>query len=222
MTTTGEFTEFPLPSSVSPHVFGITAGPDGALWYVDRHKNQIGRMTTTGTVTEFPRRLAQVLIGITAGPDDALWFTDCLWPQIGRITSGGAVTKFRLSSANRSQSTTIYPNTGSCGITAGPDGALWFTETFADKIGRITTTGELSEFLLPTPNSNPTGITAGPDGAVWFTESDNTGGKIGRIVRTNEDNTKHIQATEEIQTAKEISTTGETRRFIGGESGVYT
>ena len=54
-------------------------------------------------------------------------------------------------------------------ITAGPDGALWFTER-ADKIGRITTAGAITEYLVPTANSNPSGITLGPDGALWFTE----------------------------------------------------
>jgi virginiamycin B lyase len=37
-------------------------------------------------------------------------------------------------------------------IAAGPDGALWFTAHGRHKIGRITTTGEFTEFLLPTPN----------------------------------------------------------------------
>jgi streptogramin lyase len=30
-------------------------------------------------------------------------------------------------------------------ITAGPDGALWFTENLANKIGRITTTGVVTK-----------------------------------------------------------------------------
>ena len=41
------------------------------------------------------------------------------------------------------QSVTIteYPvsTNGLLGITAGPDGALWFTEWLGDRIGRITT-----------------------------------------------------------------------------------
>jgi virginiamycin B lyase len=65
------------------------------------------------------------------------------------------------------------------GITTGPDGALWFTEQFGNKIGRITTAGVITEFPLPTANSGPFGITAGPDGALWFVE--NTGNRIGRI-----------------------------------------
>ncbi len=50
----------------------------------------------------------------------------------------------------------------------GPDGKMWFTE--ADKIGRITPSGEITEFPLPTPDSAPMGITTGPDGNLWFTE----------------------------------------------------
>ncbi len=64
------------------------------------------------------------------------------------------------------------PTSGStpAGITAGPDGNLWFTELNGNKIGRITPAGAISEFPIPTPGSGPFGITAGPDGNLWFTE----------------------------------------------------
>src|SRR2546429_638765 len=65
---------------------------------------------------------------------------------------------------------------------AGPDGALWFTESLGNKIGRITTAGAVTEYPIPTSNSGPYGIVAGPDGALWFTEQ--LGGKIGRITTT--------------------------------------
>jgi len=68
------------------------------------------------------------------------------------------------------------------GIAAGPDGALWFTAQGADNIGRITTTGAVSVFNIPSgvPAFGHTGgITAGPDGALWFTSA---GGRyVGRI-----------------------------------------
>jgi serine/threonine protein kinase len=65
-------------------------------------------------------------------------------------------------------------------ITAGPDGNLWFTESFvANKIGRITPGGSVTEFTVPTPLSGLDRITAGPDGNLWFTEYD--GNRIGRI-----------------------------------------
>ncbi|MBO0795988.1 MAG: hypothetical protein J2P36_34280, partial [Ktedonobacteraceae bacterium] len=47
------------------------------------------------------------------------------------------------------------------GITSGPDGALWFTETSAGKIGRVTVQGKISEFPLPTADSHPYDITSG-------------------------------------------------------------
>src|SRR6266702_311573 len=70
------------------------------------------------------------------------------------------------------------------GITAGPDGNLWFTEFDGNKIGRISPDGSITEFRLPTDCGSvvycePSAITAGPDGNLWFTEVD--GNKIGRI-----------------------------------------
>jgi len=61
-------------------------------------------------------------------------------------------------------------------ITVGPDGALWFIE--ANKIGRFTTSGVLTEY--PVPSGDGLGITTGPDGALWFTEGGSSG-KVGRI-----------------------------------------
>jgi virginiamycin B lyase len=57
------------------------------------------------------------------------------------------------------------------GITVGPDGALWYTETAY--ICRMTTAGETTCYFVPgtggSPHSpKPTQITSGPDGALWF------------------------------------------------------
>ena len=65
------------------------------------------------------------------------------------------------------------------GIAAGPDGAVWFTEYRANKVGRITAAGAVTEYPVPTANGVPEGIVTGSDGALWFTES--SGNKIGRI-----------------------------------------
>jgi virginiamycin B lyase len=65
------------------------------------------------------------------------------------------------------------------GLVTGPDGALWFTETDAGRIGRMTTAGAVTDFAIPTAASSPFAIKAGPDGALWFAESDAR--KIGRI-----------------------------------------
>src|ERR1051326_4713653 len=56
-------------------------------------------------------------------------------------------------------------------ITQEPDGNVWFAETGANKIGRITPAGTISgQFPLPTPESSPFGIPSGADGNLWFPE----------------------------------------------------
>jgi hypothetical protein len=142
----------------------ITAGLDGALWFTDNHDNKIGRITTAGTITEFPLPTANSSpAGITAGPDGALWFTER--GKIGRITMAGAITEFPLPTANSRPETII----------TGPDGALWFTGIY-EQLRRITTDGVITEF--PT-TSGGYGIAVGPDGNLWFTEF--FANQIGRL-----------------------------------------
>lgn len=64
-------------------------------------------------------------------------------------------------------------------ITAGPDGALWFTLNGASAIGRVDMAGKLSTRQTPTPSAGPVGITATHDDAVWFTAI--RADKLGRI-----------------------------------------
>ena len=71
------------------------------------------------------------------------------------------------------------PPTISARIAAGPDGNLWFTEFSGNRIGRITPSGAITEFPIPTGTSTPLEITAGDDGNLWFTEGE--GNNIGRI-----------------------------------------
>jgi hypothetical protein len=66
------------------------------------------------------------------------------------------------------------------GIDAGPDGNLWFTENNTDKVAKIDTSGNVTEFSAGiTLGGAPEGIAAGPDGSLWFTEFG--GSRIGRI-----------------------------------------
>src|SRR5215813_7846050 len=73
----------------------------------------------------------------------------------------------------------LLTSSGPTDIIKGPDGAMWFTEATANKIGRITTDGVITEFPIPTGGSEPFSITAGPDGALWFTAM--LSGNITRI-----------------------------------------
>src|SRR5437588_6350752 len=68
---TGDIVEFSAPSPS----YDITAGPDGNLWFIESNVNKIGRITPTGTVTEFDIPTAGDPSSITAGPDGNLWFS---------------------------------------------------------------------------------------------------------------------------------------------------
>src|SRR2546422_9280660 len=53
----------------------------------------------------------------------------------------------------------------------GPDGALWFTEQMANKLGRLDpATGEFKEYpLVEGKNSGPHGLVADKNGNIWYT-----------------------------------------------------
>ena len=164
-------TEFSYGISSNSSPYAITAGPDGNIWFTERHGESIGKITPTGFVKQYYVHLNANLAGITAGPDGNIWFTETFKDIIGRITPLGVVTEFSMG---------LTPDSGPDGITNGPDGNLWFTEPFGNRIGRITPLGVVTEFSVGiSPNSGPNKITCGPDGNLWFTE--NVGNRIGRI-----------------------------------------
>lgn len=167
--THSQMQECPISSGGRPA--GITAGPDGALWFTEG-SGQIGRITTAGVFSEYPVPTPNSQPwAITIGPDSALWFTD-LSGQIGRITIAGVITEFPVPT----------PGSQPLGIATGPDGALWFTESLTSKIGRVTTAGDFTEYSVGVAEENfPQYITAGPDGALWFTYTGIFASGVGRI-----------------------------------------
>jgi hypothetical protein len=131
ISTTGAIEEYAVPTPDSDPT-GITAGPDGALWFTEFIEGKIGRISTSGVFTEYGIPAGGEPNGITAGPDGALWFTDYItFSDIGRITTGGILTQYPAA-----------PGDSGLGyITAGPDGALWYTEEVGERIGRAPACG---------------------------------------------------------------------------------
>jgi streptogramin lyase len=157
---------------------GITAGPEkeNALWFTLRsfYKGfgRIGKITTSGTITEYALPFESAPSGLTLGPDGNLWFTEGEGPEkkswVGKITTSGAATEYSLPEGSKP----LY-------ITAGSDGNLWFTESGSSKVGRVTTSGTVTEYAQPA-GSDPNEITVGPDNNLWFT--DYLTSEIGKIV----------------------------------------
>jgi RHS repeat-associated protein len=158
----GPVEEYALTKGVEP--WGITAGPDGNLWFANLLASKIGKITTAGAITEYAA--GTFPCGIATGSDKNLWFTGCLSTKISKMTTAGVITPYTL------------PAGAAWGITAGPDERLWYTNYSANKIGKITTAGVITEYALPV-GSEPKWITTGPDKNLWFTDSKTS--KIGKI-----------------------------------------
>ena len=164
--------------------FGITAGPDGNVWFTENAPNNIGEVTFIGGgegIGEIPIPIPPAdgssssyqARGITSGSDGNLWFAESLNPSdvslVGNVTTGGTVTVVQVGFQHSPHQ-----------ITAGPDGNLWFTEygigTFGTEgIGTITTgtTNTFTSYPISTSTTGakgPEAITTGPDGNLWFTE----------------------------------------------------
>jgi streptogramin lyase len=156
----GSVTAFPLAPQSGPSA--ICKGPDGALWFTEEGANQIGRITTTGSISQFtvPTPTAGVG-GITTGPDGNLYFTEFKANKVGRFNpTTRQFTEWLLPQASA----------GPGGVVTGADANLWIMEAQASKIVRMTTAGTFLPAFTLTGGSWPHGPTLGPDGNVWFAE----------------------------------------------------
>lgn len=149
VTPAGVVTEFDIPTPYARPI-AIVPGPDGNMWFSEEHGSNVARITPAGIVTEFavPRAHPnQILAGLAFDREGNLWvqqYVDHNLPEPGaadniiRIDQAGlAGGPDGLTAAHF----TIFPvptrDTVMHRIIAGPDGAMWFTEMRADRLGRI-------------------------------------------------------------------------------------
>jgi virginiamycin B lyase len=159
--------EFTVPTAASQPT-GITAGPNGDVWFTEKAANKIASITPAGVITEYaiPDAGAQPT-GITEGADGNLWFTEPGLNAIGRMTPSGTYTRFSVTTAASNPQ----------GITTGGDGNVWFTEQAVDKVARITPAGTITEFSTLFASDGPTAIAPGENAAVWYVGT--TGNHVG-------------------------------------------
>ena len=134
----------------------------GAVLFSGWSPRPAGADGASGTISRFVATARSSAGGASVASDSAT----------ASVAGTATITEFSLPTAN----------SGPLGIAAGRDGNLWFTETHANRIGRITPAGAVTEFS--TVVCCPTGIAAGPDGALWFAESNGSSppyGQVGRI-----------------------------------------
>jgi virginiamycin B lyase len=139
----------------------MTAGSDGAIWYTAG--NKVGRITTSGTATEYTLPAGSFPEGITTGPDGALYITEAGTNKIARLTT---------DLASYSDAMVHTGSSNPWEITTGPDGALWFVEPQSSRIGRSTTGLSTSDYFILT-NANPREIVSDPYGGskLWICDA---------------------------------------------------
>ena len=182
LTPAGQYTYFGDNTTIQPQAdpYGITLGADGNLWFTELGRGDVGRITPTGTITEFELTDDPVtMTGIESGPDGNLWIAENFSEMIGRLpTTGSPLTEFGagLTLGGRPME-----------IATGPDGNLWFNEGFATKIGKINPAGVITEYSSGTHVAED--VAAGPDGNIWFTQQSNSTMDLGGIGRIATDGT---------------------------------
>lgn len=165
---TGAVASFPLPQAGprrdrSSRVRTERCGSPSSLG------NWIGRITTTGTITEYTLAAGSAPDTITMGTRRCPVVHD----------EDGQRDRADHHAGRRVLVPAAVDRAGPQGITQGSDGNLWFTETTGNRIGRITPRGLIAEFRSLLGASGPGQIVAGADTNLWFTEIE--GNRISRI-----------------------------------------
>jgi streptogramin lyase len=182
VTPDGVISAYPLSSGFQSPGTPAT-GSDGNLWLTGSVKNadgltstgRIARVTTSGTVSEFAiPGVGLPSSTLTPGSDGNLWFSEQIWADqfltagfIGSVTPAGAISEYPLPPRDHATVGTLTP---------GSDGNLWFIDTqqsffsgqASSEIGRVTPSGVITEYTLPTPGAAANNLTPGPDGDLWF------------------------------------------------------
>ncbi len=139
ITTRGKITEYTNGITAAAQPWSIAPGPDGALWFTEAAGGRIGRITTKGQVTEYSSGITptEEPDGIAAGPDGAMWFTEFESNGSYRI-SASKIARITMSGKIHEYSRGLDISAEPTGITAGPDGNMWFVESGSNRVGRAT------------------------------------------------------------------------------------
>lgn len=150
--TSGQFTMYDVPTPDS-WPLGITIGPDGNIWFIERTAHQVGEVTPDGQFTEYPLAKHAFPNRIVTF-DGAVWFTELKAGRIGRITPDGTLTETAVDG-------------GPVGITV-EGGSVYVAMYEGNQIARLNpTTGAVAKtWDVP---KQPLQAAAGAGGSVWTT-----------------------------------------------------
>ena len=159
---TGETVETPLGPGSSPH--GVVLGPDGAAWVTDSGLNAIVRVDGgTKAVKVFPLPSSAPRANLNTAAFDregTLWFTGQAG-YYGRLDpASGAIEAWKAPRG-----------TGPYGITATPQGRVFYASLAGNHIAEINTeTGEATVIEPPTRGQGSRRVWSDSKGRIWVSE----------------------------------------------------
>jgi streptogramin lyase len=175
--TNGSIKNFPIPTGF---VIALAWGSDNDEWFADNGRDAVGKITPSGTFTEYqlPDAHSHMPVAISGGPDGNVWFVAVDFyggsPEVGKVTPAGSITEYPLPS-NCTQVTDA--------IITGDDRNLW---TSAKCTGyamvSVTTSGTASVYPVAHPMFE---IALGFDRQLW--------GSFQKYI-TEFNTTTHVQA----------------------------
>lgn len=168
-TKCGTLTTYEHPG-IQPGSVAVDA--DGSVWFTEPTIGALSHMTVSGKITR--RLLPARPAALARAPGGELWFTDPGTNTIWQVIGSGESRRHPIPTTHGRESGSGGAGgpsgSGPSDITTGPDGTVWFIETEADRVGRITPDGKITELPLFGPGDGyirPSSITAAPDGSVW-------------------------------------------------------
>jgi virginiamycin B lyase len=171
----GAITSFGLATPVA-RLGRLAVGPDDAVWFAESTLLSVTRLRDGRFTRHVVGALATTIaadaapFGVAVASDGTVWATLPNADALLRIAPNGETAAFVVPTRQ----------SGLSDIAIGSDGAVFFLETSANKIGRFAD-GRFEEFNVPTQRAGLTALAVAPDGAVWFTEL--RGHRLGRLHR---------------------------------------
>jgi len=174
----GRITEYKIPTpNCGPGDITIVLGSGGtATYFSETTGNKIGRISSSGVIKEYAVPTARSgPEGIVGDTDfNGVWFTEFAANKIGHLNSTGHFSEYNIPTLQSGPLRIAASITGNPFQNVGRAAeAYWFTEALADKIGKITRNGLITEYSLQA-HSYPFGVGAqysyAEIGSVWFTE----------------------------------------------------
>ncbi len=139
------------------------------MWFTERGTSKLGRVTTSGSITEVdaPPPQGSLLTDVTTGPDRALSFTrDGQVPPPTTIES--FLSRYDIATGTFTQFA-VGPSSNQAGVTSS-GGRLWVAMRANDEVDAFTPDGAVIERISLNVEAGPQNVLRPANGDVWVTE----------------------------------------------------